>query len=132
METPRYEAEGVVAEVVTTTAVVLVVGYLLWPPGYVYWDGLVDRLGAVATLAVVAGLAAGVGAWFARTSAIALRHLLAGGVVAYVAGMAAIEAVIAPASPVHLVWYAVLLVALLGGGLAWRVFERFGRSRRAR
>lgn len=130
--TPRYEAEGTLAEVAAATAFVLVAGFALWPPRGVYWTGVADVVGEGPTLVLVVALAAGLGAWFVRTAAFAVRHLVAGGLLAYVAGMAAIEVVLAPDGPAHLVWYGVLLAALVAGGLGWATVERVGRSRAGR
>ena len=40
--------------------------------------------------------------------------------------MAAIEVAVSPASPVHLIWYGVLLCCFVGGGLLWEGAARFG------
>lgn len=127
METPRYGAGEAIAEVAVATAAVLVAGFGLWPPGAVYWTRVADVVGEGPTLLVVFALAVGLGAWFARTSSFAVRHVIAGGLLAYVLGMGAIEVLLAPDSPVHLIGYGVLLAALVAGGLAWRTIERVAR-----
>lgn len=125
MDTPRYEAEGRIAEVLVAAAFVLAVGVVLWPPRNVYWTVVSETVGQTATLVTVAVLALVAGAWFARTAAFALTHLVVGALGAYLAGMAAIEVLLTPDSPAHLVWYAILLGSLLGGAVFWTVVERF-------
>lgn len=130
METPRYEAEGRIAEVAVAAAFVLLVGVSLWPPGAVYWDAVADVVGESATLVTVGAIAFAIGAWFARTSSVALPHLIVGGVVAYAVGMGAIAVAFAPDSPAHLAWYGVLLAALVAGGVGWQLLVRVVRARR--
>jgi hypothetical protein len=60
-------------------------------------------------------LAVLLGAAFARTTAVALPWVAAGGAVAYVAGMVVVDVAFQPESPVHYVLYAGLLVALVAG-----------------
>ena len=128
METPRVESEGRIAEVLAAAALTLVIGLLVWTPRYVYWAAVADILGETPTLVFVALLTICLGLWVARTTSLALSHLVAGGLLGYVAGMAAIEIVLAPISPAHLVLYALLLACFLGGTLAWRGVERYRRS----
>lgn len=125
METPRYEAEGRIAEVLVAAAFVLVVGGVLWPPEAVYWTRLEPVVGETVTLGIVGGLALGVGAWFARTTALSVVHLVLGGVVAYLVGMGAIEVLLQPDdSPVHLLLYGGLLGTIVAGALLWTGIER--------
>lgn len=103
----------------------LVVGAVLWPPGAVYWTALAAVVGDGPTLAVVALLGAGAGAAFVRGTGVSWHDLTRGALVAYVVGMAAIEAGMTPDSPVHLVGYGALAVCLVGGGaVAARVHGR--------
>lgn len=123
METHGTDLEETIAEVAVATAFVLVAGLLLWPPRNVYWEQVGALVGDDATSAFVAVLAAGLGAWFARTSGLSFRHVVAGATLAYVAGMAAVEVVLQPDSPVHLLWYGLVLAALLAGVLGWETLR---------
>jgi len=130
MDHPRYDVEARIAEILAAAALALVGGLLLWPPGRVYWTGVADVLGETPTLALVATLAALLGVWFARTAGLALTHVLVGALLAYAAGMAAIEVLLRPESPAHLVWYGALLACAVGGATFWRGVERVQRRRR--
>jgi hypothetical protein len=95
-------------------------GVALWPPRAVYWTALAAVVGDGPTLAVVAALAAA----FVRATGVAVVDLARGVLLAYVVGMAAIEATIRPDSPVHLVGYGALAACLVAGGaLAGRVWR---------
>jgi hypothetical protein len=115
---------------VTASALVAgVAGYLLWPPGAVYWTGVADAVGEPVTMGVVFLLAGVVGAGFAAATQLSLADLGAGGALAYVVGMALIEATMTPDSPVHFLLYgAFLCVGLVGAaGVRWTGDEG-GRS----
>jgi hypothetical protein len=88
---------------------------VLWPPGAVYWDAVAAVVGDAVTLATVAALAVGLGAAFAWATGVDPVRFAAGGLVAYAVGMAAVEALLEPDSPVHLLGYAALLCCLLTG-----------------
>jgi hypothetical protein len=107
--------------VVASAAVVALAGLALWPPRAVYWTRLARVVGDGVTLAAVCLLALALGAAFARVTGVGVCSVAAGGVVAYVLGMVAIEAALRPESPVHLVWYAVLVGCLVGGAALVRV-----------
>lgn len=125
MSTARYDTETRIAEIAAASALVLTLGLLLWPPSAVYWERLAASIGEDATLAFVCLLAGGLGAWVERTSGFALAHVLGGCLLAYGTGMVAIEVLLRPDSPAHLVWYAVLGACLLGGAMLWWVVDRF-------
>jgi len=93
----------------------------LWPPRAVYWERVAAVLGDGPTLGLVGLLAVGLGAAFARLTAVSSRSFAIGTALAYAAGMAALELLLAPDSPAHLVLYAALAVAILAGATAWRV-----------
>jgi len=131
MDHPRYDLETRVTEIAAAAALALVAGLLLWPPGAVYWTGVANVLGDGVTLAIVSTLAGLLGAWFARTAAFAIIHLIIGGVIAYGLGMVAIEVLLQPNSPAHLVWYGALLACLLGGTVIYRGVDWLGQRRRA-
>jgi len=131
MEHARYDTESRSAEIAAATALALVAGLLLWPPGAVYWSDVANVLGDGVTLALVSTLAVVLGAWFARTAAFALVHIFVGGVIAYGLGMVAIEVLLQPNSPAHLVWYGALLACLLGGAAIWRGVDWLGQRRRS-
>ena len=96
----------------------LVAGYLLWPPGNVYWTAVADAIGTAATMGIVFLLAFLFGAGVLRWPDISLATFGLGGSVAYVVGMVLIDVLVAPESPVHYVLYAGLLVCALLGGVA--------------
>jgi|GEM_PF-486955 len=131
MNHARYDAEARIAETLAAAAFALVAGLLLWPPGAVYWTGVANVLGDGVTLALVSTLALVLGAWFARTAALALSHLLVGGVIAYGLGMVAIEVLLQPISPAHLIWYGALLAGLLGGAAIYQGVAWLGQRRRS-
>ena len=93
----------------------LLAGLALWPPGAVYWTRLAAVVGDGVTLVLVGLLAVALGAVLARVVGADLPSFAVGGSVGYAVGMAAIEVWLSPDSPVHLVWYAALLVCLVGG-----------------
>ena len=90
-------------------------GLALWPPRAVYWTQIAAVVGDGVTLAVVCLLAAALGAAFAWLTGVDVPSFAVGGLLAYAAGMVAIEVWLSPDSPAHLVWYAVLLASLVGG-----------------
>jgi lipopolysaccharide export LptBFGC system permease protein LptF len=103
--------------VVASAAFVALAGLALWPPRAVYWTRLARVVGDGVTLAVVCLLALALGAVFARATGTRVRSFALGGVVAYVGGMAIIEAALTPDSPVHFVWYAALVGCLVVGAV---------------
>ncbi|AZH24808.1 hypothetical protein [Haloplanus aerogenes] len=114
--------------VAASAAFVFLAGLVLWPPRVVYWTRLAAVVGEPVTLGVVCFLALVLGAAFAHVTDVDVRSVAAGGVVAYLVGMALIETALTPDSPVHLVWYAALGACLVGGTvLGIRV--RAGRRR---
>lgn len=125
VDLPTRELGGIALEVVASAAVVLVVLAGLWPPEYVYWTVLSDAVGETATLAMVAVLAVGLGAWVGRTAGFGVATLSLGSAVAFGVGMGAIEVVLEPDSPTHLVWYGALTVCIVGGAVVWAVLERY-------
>jgi len=113
--------DGLLRELSASAAFAAVAGAVLWPPGGVYWAPVAAVVGEAVTVAAVATLALGLGAAFALRTGIRPSRFAAGGLAAYAVGMATIEAVVTPDSPVHLVWYAGLgacLVAGVGGAAA--------------
>lgn len=91
------------------------VGLVLWPPGAVYWTPLAAAVGDGPTVALVAGLAVAAGAAAGRLTGVRGREFLVGTLAAYAAGVAALEATVAPDGPVYLVWYGALAGCLVGG-----------------
>lgn len=103
---------------VTGSAVVtFLAGLALWPPRAVYWTRLAALVGDGPTLAIVCLLAFALGMAFVWLSGVDTRSFALGGLAAYVVGMAAIEMLVRPDSPAHLVWYAALLACLVGGAV---------------
>ncbi|AGB32257.1 hypothetical protein Natpe_2441 [Natrinema pellirubrum DSM 15624] len=96
--------------VLTSAVLAFAVGYVLWPPGYVYWTRVADVLGEPLTLALVALLAAVGGAVATLRLAVPLADLVAGSVLAYAVGMALLESVITADSPVHFLLYGGLVL----------------------
>lgn len=103
-----------------SAAFALLAGFVLWPPGAVYWVVVAGVVGEGAALVLVVLAALALGACFARLTEMRTRHVLVGTAAAYVAGMAAI-ATTRPDSPVHLVLYALLSACLVAGHGLWTV-----------
>lgn len=97
---------------------------VLWPPRAVYWAGVASSVGELPTLAVVVAIAAGSGAWLARTSDFALPALFVGIGAGGGTVMLGSDLWLAPGSPAQLRWYAVLAGAMGCGALLWRVGTR--------
>lgn len=123
---PTRELGGLAVEVIASAAVVLVVLGVLWPPDYVYWTALTDPFGETPTLVIVAALAVGIGAWVGRTTGFDLPTLVLGSVIAVGVVMGAIEVLLEPDSPAHLVWYGALTVCIVAGAATWTALERYG------
>jgi len=98
-----------------SVAFALLAGVALWPPRAVYWTRLAAVVGDAVTLALVGFVALVLGAAFTRLAGVATRPFALGVGLAYVVGMAAIDGLLAPDSPVHLVWYAALAACFVGG-----------------
>ena len=94
----------------------LIIGWILWPPGAVYWSYLAKFVGQPSTLLVVGILATGFGFVFVYLTTVQIRPFVAGTVLGYLSGMIAIGTFITPDSPVHLVLYGGLLLAIGSGG----------------
>jgi hypothetical protein len=109
------------ATVAGSALFVFIAGFVLWPPGGVYWTALAAVVVDGPTLALVALLAAVAGGAFVGATGISGSALARGALLAYVAGMTAVEVATAPESPAHLVGYAAIAVCLAGGGAlaAW-------------
>jgi hypothetical protein len=129
MHLPQNEAEDRASEILATATVVFSVSILLWPPGAVYWSGFADAVGEAPTLAVVGLLALMAGLWFERLGGFGLLQIAVGSVIAYAVGIGAMELLLSPRSPAHLVWYGILVVAFLTGATLWRGAKRFCRRR---
>jgi hypothetical protein len=84
-------------------------------PEAVHWTRLAAVVGDGVTLSVVCLLAVTLGVAFAWLTDVDVPSFAVGGLLAYAVDMAAIEVWLSPDSPAHLVWYAVLLVCLVGG-----------------
>ncbi|WP_247008258.1 hypothetical protein [Halorientalis litorea] len=112
--------ERSVRDVAASAVFVAVAGTVVWPPveAYLVWSRLpaLAGLGDAVVLPVVL-VAVALGAAFGRVTGIGPRPFAAGTVVAYVAGMVALELLLSPASPVHLLLYGVLAVGF-GAGVA--------------
>lgn len=116
-------------QVLSSAVFAFVAGAVLWPPGAVYWTAVAAVVGDGVALAAVGVLAVLLGAAFARTTAVDLSRVAAGGVLAYVAGMVVVDVGFEPESPGHYVLYGGLLVALVAGAALstwWR--DRPGRT----
>ncbi|MGM0372649.1 MAG: hypothetical protein ACQEQJ_09145 [Halobacteriota archaeon] len=98
-------------------AFVLLAGWALWPPRAVYWSALAEVAGAPLTLLLVGALAVGLGFAVGFLRGVAVRPFVAGALLAYGSGMLAIEVVVRPESPVHLLLYGALLGCLVGGAV---------------
>jgi hypothetical protein len=124
---PLREPVDTALAVVVSAAVAGTILLLLWPPPSVYWERVAAVVGETLTLAAVAVLAAGAGAWFARTSGFGLLSIVLGTGAAYGTGMLGIELWLAPGSPAHFLWYGVLAGAMVCGALLWWVAVQLTR-----
>ena len=95
---------------------VILAGWMLWPPRAVYWQPLSDYVGEPITVLCIGMLAIGFGVIFGYLASVSARSFIVGAVIAYLTGMGAIELVLSPDSPVHLLLYAGLVLCFLGGG----------------
>lgn len=111
-------------DILTSALFGLLAGVLLWPPRYVYWTHAAVVIGEAAVLAVVAGLALAVGLSVRRTTHVSPGRFAVGGALAYLVGMALIEATLSPDSPVHLGLYGGLLGCMVVGTVIEPRFER--------
>ena len=102
-------------ESVASGVAVFAFGYLLWPPGRVYWTAVSDAIGGTLTLVVVAGVAIAFGFLLRRATPIRPAAFAAGGLLAYLLGTVLIESTTTPDSPVHRYWYGFLLLATIVG-----------------
>jgi len=109
------DADGGIRDAGRAALFAFVAGAALWPPGAVYWEALAAIAGDAVALGAVAGLALVLGAMFARATGTAVRRVAAGGLVAYVAGMTAIELAMEPDGPAHFVLYGGILACLVAG-----------------
>ncbi|PCR90797.1 hypothetical protein [Natrinema ejinorense] len=116
--------------VLVCSLLAFVVGYALWPPRHVYWEGVARVIGEPLTLALVGLLAVGVGLVAGGLLEFSIVEFVAGGVIAYAAGMALIEYVLTTDSPVHFLLYGVLLLCF-SLGVSIGAFRRRGSGDRA-
>lgn len=91
-------------------------------PKYNYWPSYSDNfhfgpieIAETETIALVIILSIVFGGAIVTVENTKLPNFIGGGVVAYVAGMIAIENVYQPSSPVHLVLYGVMLLCFITG-----------------
>lgn len=128
----RPHMPATVRDVLTSAFFVLAAMTALWPPRAVYWERVSAVVGDGPTLVLVGVVAVGLGGVFARLTGVSSRSFATGTVLAYATGMVAITPVLSPDSPAHLVWYAVLAVAILAGATVWHVHagrvDLLGRS----
>jgi hypothetical protein len=112
-------------------AFALLAGLVVWPPveGALYWLWLPGAAAVGDLIALpVAALAGALGLCFAAATGVGPRTFLAGGLAAYLVGMALIEATLAPESPGHLVLYGFVLLALAVGVTVGQVIRGRRRS----
>lgn len=117
--------ERTLRNVVVTALLAYAAGYILWPPGRVYWTTVADVIGEPVTIAVVLLLAGATGGVSATLSGADPIHIAIGGSVAYTVGMVLVETITTPDSPVHFVLYGTLLVCWVVGAA---VTTRYGRA----
>ncbi|MEF8838467.1 MAG: hypothetical protein V5A24_01925 [Haloarculaceae archaeon] len=96
----------------------LVAGYLLWPPGHVYWTAVLETVGDTPTVGLILLLAILVGAAIVGFGPVSPRNFGVGAGLAYATGMALVEVVHGPDSPVHFLLYAGFLSCAVFGGIA--------------
>lgn len=118
---PSTDPVGAALEFVVTWGTLAVVGLFLWPPGRPYWDGLAAVVGETPTLAVAVGLAAGAGAWYARTTGFGPVPVLLGTGAAYATGVVAMVAWLGGPTPESLALSGLLAGAVVCGATCWWV-----------
>lgn len=101
---------------------VFVAGLALWPPRSVYWDRVAAIFGVVITIAIVLACAAVLGAAIVWGIEIRIRVFALGAGLAYVGWMVLIETTMTPESPVHFLWYGLMLLCFVAGGILWNVY----------
>ena len=117
-------------EITSSCLFVFGAGLALWPPGLVYWSALASVVGDGPTLVLVALLAVAIAAGFVWLTRVRVRSFVGGGGLAYALWMLGIEATSSPDSPVHFLWYAVLLGSFVAGAvLAAGIADDSDRSR---
>ena len=119
-----------IQDVAASAVFVTVAGTVVWPPveASLVWSRIpaLDALCDVVVLPVVL-VAVALGAAFGRATGIGPRPFAAGTAIAYVAGMIALELLLLPASPVHLLLYGALAVGFGAGVVGVAVLGQRGR-----
>lgn len=101
---------------------VFVAGLALWPPRSVYWENVAAVVGGGITVGIVLTCAVGLGAVIVWGIERRIRIFALGGGLAYVGWMLVIEATMVPESPVHFLWYGLLLLCFIAGGILRNVY----------
>lgn len=108
---------------------VFIGGLALWPPRSVYWENVASVVGAGITLTIVLICAVILGALIVWKIEKRIRVFALGAVLAYVGWMIVIEATLNPESPVHFLWYGLILLCFLAGGILRTVYAGFSTLR---
>lgn len=111
---------------------VTIIGFLLWPPRFVYWTEIVEYTGETVLIAIIGIISVLLGLAFMRYSGVSILNYISGGIVSYISGMVLIELFIHPVSPVHFVLYGILLFWILAGGASWYIcteIVEFGKDK---
>lgn len=104
-----------VLEIIGSGVMIFVVGYLIWPPGYFYWDAVSDVAGGSITFLIITGICVGFGIVVRRSTPLPPVNFAVGGLIAYLVGMNLVEATMEPGSPVHLFVYGFTLICTIIG-----------------
>lgn len=105
-------------QIVASFLASLVTGYLLWPPGHVYWTAVFETVGDTPTVVLILLLAMLVGVAVVGFGPVAPGNFGVGAGLAYATGMALVEVFHTPDSPVHFFLYAGFLSCAVFGGIA--------------
>jgi hypothetical protein len=105
-------------DMVVSGLLIFAVGFVLWPPRFVYWTAVSAHFGVGLVMMIILGLCLGVGMAVRQFTRITPLRFVIGGTIAYVLGMALIESRMWPDSPVHLLVYGLFLLCMSVGTVA--------------
>lgn len=101
----------------------LVAGSLAWPPTNSYWLPIASLAGDKPTLILLFTVTGLLGAAYSSHTDVESMDYAAGGALAYVAGMTAVELLLDPATTAYLLTYAAVLISMYVGFAAETLAE---------
>lgn len=87
-------------------------GYLIWPPTNPYWIPIASTIGDKPTLLIIFSISGLAGALYSTYTKVHTMDFYAGGALAYVAGMTAIQTSYSPPTTNYLLTYAAILLCM--------------------